>query len=81
MGPLTGRSIISSEDAIQNATAWSQVCEPACTVFEDESGFTIQMALPGLAADQINVEVEHGQLRVKGEWKHDASEGRDLVRA
>lgn len=64
------------DDAIQNANEWSQVWEPACNVFEGESGFTIQLALPGLEADQINVEVEHDLLRVKGKRKHDASEGR-----
>lgn len=63
-------------DAIQSVNEWSQSWEPSCNVFEDEEGFTVQIALPGLEATQIDVQVENNMLRVKGERKSDASEGR-----
>lgn len=64
------------DGAIQSVNEWSQAWEPSCNVFEDEEGFTVQMALPGLEANQIDVQVENNVLRVKGERKSDASEGR-----
>lgn len=64
------------DDAIRAVNEWSQSWEPNCNVFEDEEGFTVQMALPGLEANQIDVQVENDELRVKGERKSDASENR-----
>ena len=58
-------------DAIHSVNQWS----PACNVFENEQGFTVQMALPGLDVNQIDVQVENNVLRVKGERKHEESEG------
>ena len=51
-------------DAIQSVNEWSQSWEPSCNVFEDEEGFTVQIALPGLEATQIDVQVENNMLRV-----------------
>jgi HSP20 family protein len=62
------------DDAIQSVNGGSQSWDPACNVFE-EQGFTIQMALPGLDVNQIDVQVENNTLRVKGERKRDESEG------
>jgi HSP20 family protein len=64
------------DEAIQSVTEWSQAWDPACNVFEDDQGFTVQMALPGLDVNQIDVQVENNVLRVKGERKRDESEGR-----
>lgn len=64
------------DEAIQSVNEWSQSWDPACNIFEDEQNFTVQMALPGLEANQIDVEVENDMLRIKGERKHDASEGK-----
>ena len=61
-------------DAIQSVNQWSR-WSPACNVFENEHGFTVQMALPGLDVKQIDVQVEHNVLRVKGERKPDEAEG------
>ncbi len=36
------------DDAIHSANGWSQSWSPACNVFENKEGFTVQMALPGL---------------------------------
>jgi HSP20 family protein len=63
------------DDAIQSVNGWSQSSDPACNVFE-EQGFTVQMALPGLDVDEIDVQVENNMLRVKGERKRNESEGR-----
>jgi len=64
------------DDAIQSVNEWSRLWEPACNVFEDEEGYTVQMALPGLEASQVNVQVESRMLRVKGERKIEAPQGR-----
>jgi HSP20 family protein len=64
------------DDAIQTVNEWSQSWEPAYNVFEDEQDFTVQIALPGLDVNQIDVQVENNILRVKGERKSDEPEGR-----
>ena len=64
------------DDAIRSVDEWSQSWDPGCNVFEDEQGFVVQMALPGLEVNQIDIQVENNELRVKGERKHDASENR-----
>lgn len=47
---------------------------PACNAYEDEQGFSLQLALPGWAAQEIEVQVEDGVLTVKGERKAEAAE-------
>ena len=64
------------DDAIQSVNGWPQSLKAATNVFEDEQGFSVQMALPGVDANQIDVRVENNVLHVKGERKHDESEGR-----
>ncbi len=64
------------DDAAQSVSEWSQAWDPSCNVYEDEAGFTIQMALPGLDPQQIDVQIEDAVLRVKGERRADTSEGR-----
>jgi HSP20 family protein len=60
--------------------SWSPAWSPACNVFKDERGITVQLALPGMDANQIDVQVEHNFLRVKGERKHEESEKRRWYR-
>ena len=62
------------DDAIQAVSEWSESWEPTCNIFEDSDGFTVQMALPGIEPSQIDVQVEHNVLRVKGERKSETSE-------
>jgi HSP20 family protein len=64
------------DDAIQSVNRWPQSWDPAYNMFEDEQAFTVQIALPGLDVNQIDVQVENNILRVKGERKDDESEGR-----
>ncbi|HEU5406951.1 MAG TPA: Hsp20/alpha crystallin family protein [Nitrospira sp.] len=62
------------DDAIQAVSEWSESWEPTCNIFEDSDGFAVQMALPGIEPSQIDVQVEHNVLRVKGERKSEMSE-------
>ena len=64
------------DDAIQSVNRWPQSLDPAYNMFEDEQDITVQIALPGLDVNQIDVQVENNILRVKGERKDDESEGR-----
>jgi HSP20 family protein len=64
------------QEAVHSVNQGWRSWTPACNAFEDEQGFTVQMALPGVDAKQIDVQVEHQVLRVKGERKHEDSEGR-----
>ncbi|HEX2055535.1 MAG TPA: Hsp20/alpha crystallin family protein [Nitrospiraceae bacterium] len=59
------------DDAVQALNEWSESWDPACNVFEDGEGFTVQMAIPGLETDAINVQVEKNILRVKGGRSND----------
>lgn len=40
---------------------------PACDVWHDEDGFTIQLALPGWRADQLDLEVDNRVVTIQGE--------------
>jgi HSP20 family protein len=64
------------DDAIQSVNGWSRTYDPACNVYEDEEGFTVQMAVPGLDFNQLEVQVENQVLRVRGERSNDGSEKR-----
>ena len=52
------------------------VWEPACNTYEDEQGFCVQVALPGLDRKDISIVFEDGVLTVKGEGKEDVSSTR-----
>jgi HSP20 family protein len=52
------------------------VWEPACNTYEDEQGFWVQVALPGVDRKDINIVFEDGVLTVKGEGKEDVSVNR-----
>ena len=55
-----------------NPVAW----EPACNTYEDEQGFWVQMALPGVDRKDINIVFEDGVLTVTGEGKEDVASNR-----
>ena len=46
----------------ERAARW----EPPADVFEDERGIVIVVAMPGVAADRVQVVTEPGSLRVRG---------------
>jgi HSP20 family protein len=60
------------DDAIRGSSTW----EPTCNVYEDENNFCVQIAVPGMSVDQIDAQVEHDTLHVKGGRKHETSEGK-----
>ena len=49
------------------------VWTPVCDTYEDEQGFWVQAALPGLDRKDINIVFDDGVLTVKGEGKEDDS--------
>jgi HSP20 family protein len=57
---------------VNHPTAW----EPACNTYEDEQGFWVQMALPGVDRKDINIVFEDGVLTVKGEGKEEVPANR-----
>ena len=59
-------------EVANRASAWS----PACNTYEDEQGFWVQAALPGLDRKDINIVFDDGVLTVKGEVKEDDSSKR-----
>lgn len=57
--------------------AWT----PRTDVVELETGYSIELELPGFTADQVNVEIKEGVLEISGERaKRDVEEGAKLVR-
>jgi HSP20 family protein len=55
-------------DAVQTAagrSAWT----PACNVYENDHGFWIEAALPGIERTAIEITLEDGVLTLKGERK------------
>src|SRR5437016_14154703 len=50
------------------SAAW----DPACNTYEDEEGYWVQVALPGLERKDINIVFDDGVLTVKGEQKEEA---------
>jgi HSP20 family protein len=49
---------------------------PAVEAFEREGEFVVRADVPGLGKDQINVEVENGQLVISGERRQEHEERR-----
>lgn len=47
---------------------------PACNAYEDEHGFWIQAALPGMERKDIEIVLEDGVLTLKGERKGESSD-------
>ncbi|HEY3197016.1 MAG TPA: Hsp20/alpha crystallin family protein [Nitrospirales bacterium] len=58
------------DDALQ-ATNNHKLWNPPCNTYEDEQGFWVQAAVPGLDRKDINIVFEDGVLTVKGEAKED----------
>ena len=53
-----------------NGVGWA----PPCNAYEDEQGFHVEVALPGLDRRDIEIVFEDGILMVKGERKGENSE-------
>jgi HSP20 family protein len=62
-----------SEGAI--TSAWV----PACDVFEDKDTLKIVMEVPGVAADDIKLQIENSTLSIRGEKRQVAEEKAERV--
>jgi len=60
-------------DALRTVGA-EAVWAPACNAYEDEQGFWIQVALPGMERKDIDISLEDGLLTLKGERKEETAE-------
>lgn len=60
------------DDAIRDSSRRA----PNCNVYEDEKSFCVQMAVAGVSAKHLQVDLQDDTLRVKGERKGEPSEGR-----
>ena len=47
---------------------------PACNTYEDEQGFWVEAAVPGMERKDIDIVIEDGVLTVKGERKDEHGE-------
>ena len=56
------------------------VWEPPADVFEDDSEIVVVVALPGVAADAVEVTMEPGALLVRAEARFPFAGGRHVVR-
>lgn len=57
------------DDAV--STAWA----PVVDITESEAEYTVKAELPGIAKDDINIEMENGVLTLSGERKFEKTEG------
>ena len=48
---------------------------PAVDVHEGDTGYTLRFDLPGVAAQDVRIEMNDGQLTVKGERRSETAEG------
>jgi HSP20 family protein len=63
---LFGELLRDTLPATQNP---STAFHPAADILESETGFELQLALPGVAKEAINIDFQDGQLTISGERK------------
>ena len=51
--------------------------KPAVNISEDEKGYTIQLAVPGIARDVFNLEIENDVLTISAEQKENNEEQKE----
>lgn len=57
------------DQLFQRALSRDESYRPPVDIHEDESGFTLDVEIPGLSPEEIAVDVEKGVLTVRGERK------------
>jgi HSP20 family protein len=73
---LIDRAFEETAAAKSQATrAW----RPPVDLFEDENAFTLQLELPGIDRDKIEVEVTHEELVIRGERPYVKPESGNIV--
>ena len=55
------------EETAAAKTQATRAWRPPVDLFEDENAFTLQLELPGVDRDKIEVEVTHEELVIRGE--------------
>jgi HSP20 family protein len=56
-------------DALRTVAGASRAWVPASNVYEDEQGYHVEVAVPGIQAKDIEIVAEDGVLTLKGERK------------
>ena len=64
-------------DTLPTSQTPSTAFHPAADIFETAAGFELQLALPGVAKDAVNIDFQEGQLVVTGERKAPEAAGND----
>lgn len=52
---------------------------PRCNVYENEQGFVVEAALPGIDSKDLDIQVEDGVVTFSGERKEQPAEGRTYL--
>ncbi len=71
MGQLLNTPAGRDDTSLVEGSDWS----PAVDIKEEEERFLIHADIPGVNADKIEVSMEEGVLTIKGERKHESTEG------
>ena len=58
------------DEAVREVGQTGLACRPACNIYENENGFSVEAAVPGLESKDIVVTVEDGVLTLKGHRVH-----------
>ena len=72
----THRDLFRPSAVRRRTTCW----EPPVDVFETEDGVWLQVALPGVAADQVEIRLEDGAIVVAGERTLSTPRGAGVIR-
>ena len=56
------------QEALSSINQGRQVWIPASNVYQDTNGVTIEVALPGLTAKDVDVQLEDGVVTIKGSY-------------
>lgn len=64
------------DDALHAVNGWLSTWSPACDLYEEDSTYSIAVALPGCHADQIEVQVQDSMVTIRGERKVESPESR-----
>ena len=64
------------QEAANAAAGWKPTWQPGCTVYEDEQGMTVELSVPGIDPQSIDVQIKENTLMVQGNRVFESPEGR-----
>jgi HSP20 family protein len=64
------------QEAANAAGEWKPTWQPGCNVYEDEQGMTIELSVPGIDPQSIEVQLKENTLMVQGNRAFGSPEGR-----